>query len=136
MAVTAENSLRNVRTAARNVALRLGVDPAALSYDARITYNRALAQEILKYPASFTPATLETARIVSGHNYAPLEFPAAIWGPLSSAVTDNVLAAGSAVAGVGDGALSLVSSARWLIPIAGIALFTIYVFKLSKDIRA
>lgn len=61
MAVTAENARLNLRTAAGNVAARLGVDPANMTYDQRRGYIVELAAEIQKYPQSFTPEILAIA---------------------------------------------------------------------------
>lgn len=71
--VTQAQNAANLRTASRNVAARLGVDPAALTYNERIRYNKELAAEILRYPQSFTDATLSTARTVAGQEYSALE---------------------------------------------------------------
>lgn len=72
--VTAQQNAYNLRTARGNVARRLGItDTAALDYDARVAYLRALAAEILRYPQSFTEETLATARRVSAADYKPID---------------------------------------------------------------
>lgn len=64
MAVSAENARLNLRTAERNVAARMGIDPGdnQLSYDQRRAFNSALQAEILRYPQSFTPEILRIAQ--------------------------------------------------------------------------
>ena len=59
--VTEEQSRYNLKTASRNVAKRLNLDPQNLSHEERRSYNLGLAEEIQKYPNSFTPLALEIA---------------------------------------------------------------------------
>lgn len=73
MAVSALSNSANLKTAARNAAASIGVDPANLTYDERTAFNKALAAEILKYPRSFSDATLETARRIDAKAYQPLD---------------------------------------------------------------
>lgn len=74
MAVTFENSQRNLATAARNVRTRLGLAASSLewSYDERTEYIRQLAAEILRYPQSFVDAHLSWAHTVAGKSYEKL----------------------------------------------------------------
>lgn len=89
MATTPENSALNVRTASRRVAASLGVDPAALTYDQRVAYNHALAAEILKYPASFTPQTLLAAENIVNRNYGSMTEASFDWSDFAAAVADE-----------------------------------------------
>lgn len=84
--VTPENSALNVRTAGRNVRARLGLpdDQKEWSYAQRAAYNKALAEEILRYPLSFTAQTLETAILVSGKDYGSLGDPSISWGEFAA----------------------------------------------------
>lgn len=82
--VTLDNARRNLRTAAGNVAARLGVDPAALTYDERRAYNSALAAEILRYPASFTSEILTIAGNVRDQGALTQESG---WGDFAADVT-------------------------------------------------
>lgn len=87
MSVTAAQSAANARTAARNVAARLGfADTSALTYDERVTYNHALAAEILKYPQSFTAAALLTASGIVNKAYGPQADATFDWGELTDAL--------------------------------------------------
>lgn len=73
---TEAQSAYNLKTAAARVSARLGLTDIADSdwtYDQRTQYNKALAQEILLYPQSFTDQTLESARRVADKDYQPLQ---------------------------------------------------------------
>ncbi len=88
--ITADQNKRNLATASRNVAARLGVDPANLSsYEIRVQYNKELAAEILKYPQSFTEGTLESARIVSEKTYSDLQDASFSWGDFGDALAEE-----------------------------------------------
>lgn len=68
MALTADNYAANLRTAARNAAASAGVTglaPSTWTLAQRQAYNRALAGQILKYPASFSAESLNTAATVN-----------------------------------------------------------------------
>ena len=89
MAVTAENARLNLRTVARNVADRLGVDPADMDATQRIAFNQDLAAEILKYPQSFTP---EILAIAEGKRFAIAEQDDSIdWGQFTTEVASNAV---------------------------------------------
>lgn len=88
--ITADQNRRNLATASKNVAARLGVDPANLgTYEIRIAYNKALAEEVLKYPQSFTESTLETAKIIGEKNYSSLQDESFSWGDFGDALADE-----------------------------------------------
>lgn len=71
---TAEQSRYNLRTAQTRVAARLGIsDPRSISYDIRREYNRALAEEILKYPQSFDATALANARASLEKDFSNIE---------------------------------------------------------------
>lgn len=113
--VTAENARLNLRTAARNVAERLGVDPANMDQAQRIAYNRALAAEILKYPQSFTPEIIEIAQRIGYTDSANLEDASFSWGEFAA---EAISPAAEAAQSIGQGALNVANLSRWLIPAA------------------
>lgn len=89
--VTPENSLLNLRTAGRNVRARLGLSdtPSSWTFDERARYNKALAEEILRYPLSFTAQTLETAILVAGKDYGALGDSSFSWGEFGAETAAN-----------------------------------------------
>lgn len=86
MSATGTENTYNLRTARQRVAASLGVDPANLSYEKRIEYNRALAGFILQYPAGFSDSTLATAADIAGRSYDDLADPSFNWGEFADDV--------------------------------------------------
>lgn len=76
----------NLKTIARNVALRMGLDEANLSYEERISFNKELSAEILKFPQSFTESTLAIASRVNGQTYRHLDAASFDWSDFGSAI--------------------------------------------------
>ncbi len=87
--VTQAQSAYNAKTAAARVAARLNLDPANLSYEQRAAYNKALAEEMLKYPQSFTAEALESARIIAGKTYEQLQDPSFSLGAFGDAFLEE-----------------------------------------------
>jgi hypothetical protein len=74
MAVSAENSRLNLRTASANVRARLGLTDSSLlwSWEQRAMFNHSLAAEILRHPQSFSDDHLAWAQKISGTSYGQL----------------------------------------------------------------
>lgn len=87
MAVTAENARLNLRTVSANVAARLGLNPANMTYDQRRGYNVELAAEIQKYPQSFTPEILAIASKIK--DTGALSDSSFSWGDFGSETLGN-----------------------------------------------
>lgn len=88
--VTEANNALNLRTAARNVRARLGLpETNQMSYEQRTTYVKELAAEVLKYPQSFTPETLNRAAQTAGKNYAALDSTDFAWGDFVTETANN-----------------------------------------------
>lgn len=87
--VTPEANAGNLKTAARNVAARLGItDTRNMTHEIRIAYNKELTAEILRYPQSFTAETLAVAKDISDNDHR-LADPSFSFGEFGSAVLDN-----------------------------------------------
>lgn len=127
--VTPENNLRNIRTASRNVAARLGVDPAALSYEERIRYNKELAAEILRYPRSFTDATLAAARVVADQEYSGLENASFSFAEFAEAYS-------APAADLGRGAAEALSVTGKLLPLLALIALGIGLVALNRKANA
>lgn len=76
--LSAENYAANLRTAARNAAASAGISgksPSEWTLAERQTYNRELVRQILAYPTSFSPdtvniaATMNTDYGLRGHQF-------------------------------------------------------------------
>lgn len=88
MSMPLENAKANLRTASRNVAERLGVDPMNMSYEQRRAYNAALKAEILRYPESFTPEIVAIAEKVQDDGALDMS---SAWGEFAPELTGNVV---------------------------------------------
>jgi len=90
---TEANSALNLRTAARNVVASLGVpsDPKERSYAQQAAYLKALAAEVLRYPNSFTQATLDNAARIAAKNYGALDSTDFAWGDFASETARNAV---------------------------------------------
>ena len=95
---------------------------AALEADQQVKLTNAMKAYIRANPDDFTPF------IETPENYS--------WGDaiadFSGEVANQAQEAGKAVAGVGQGTLTLLSMARWLIPAAGLAVVGLIAWKYYK----
>lgn len=70
---TPEVAAVNIRTAKRNIARELGLDVSKpFTHEERARFNRRLAEEIIKYPNSFTAEHQEQARLALQNPLQPL----------------------------------------------------------------
>lgn len=92
MAATPENSLLNMRTASANVRRQLGLSdqPGTWTYEQRVSFNKELAAEVLRYPNSFTDDTVASARAISDKTYASLSDASIDWGAFAADVAEEV----------------------------------------------
>jgi hypothetical protein len=114
--------------------LNLPADQSTWSYDQTVSFNKAFAAGILAHPDSFSTTDLNTANAVTAEAPSALS-DTSLAGDISafgSAVTDNVVAAGNQVAGIGTGVLSLASLAQYIIPIAGVVIVGVLLFGFYK----
>lgn len=134
--LTDANFAANRATLKGNVIAQLNLDPdqSTWNYDQVVAFNKAFAAGILAHPDSFSSTDLTTANAVTAEAPSALQ-DTSLSGEISafgSAVTDNVVAAGSQVASIGQGALNLASMGSWLIPLVGLGLIGILVLGFYK----
>lgn len=119
-----------------NIRATLGLsnNPSDWTYDQRITYNKALATFIASNPDSFPTSSVQSATSVLNENNSPLSDTGFLsdLSTFGDAITDEAINAGNSIAGIGNGVLNLASSAKWLIPIAGIAVLVILLWGFKK----
>lgn len=110
----------------------LSDDPTTWSYNERVAYNNALAQWVNMNPTQVSSAELAVAQ--GDLNSTPLDddsFTSEL-SEFTGAVGDNILAAGDKVASIGNGVLNFADMAKWLIPLAGLAVVGILVWGFYK----
>lgn len=108
----------------------LSVTPSDWTYDQRIAFNKAFAAYVIAHPDSFSATDLNTANGIAGESPTALDDTSlsADLSAFGSAVTDNVVAAGNQVAGIGNGVLNLASAAQYIIPVAGVIIVGILLY--------
>lgn len=89
MPVSSLQNSANLKTAGRNAAAAIGVNPGNLTYEERTAFNKALAAEVLKYPQSFSDETLATARRIAAVEYQPLQDAGFDLSDFANATVDN-----------------------------------------------
>lgn len=88
--LTQANWDANLKTAKARALKDLGIkDAKTMTQDQLTAYNKALAGIIIAYPGSFSPQSLETARIVSQRNYTPLQDPSISFGDFVEATYEE-----------------------------------------------
>ena len=104
---------------------------AALEADQQVKLTNAMKAYIRANPDDFTPiqqGIAQTPFIETPENYS--------WGDaiadFSGEVANQAQEAGKAVTCVGQGTLTLLSMARWLIPAAGLAVVGLIAWKYYK----
>ncbi len=135
--VTAEQNRANLRSAERIVAVEMGVPvDGALEYAQRTEFAKRLAAKILAFPARFTAETLNTARLVTGANYSPLNDDSFSWTDFASAAVDNAVELGEGAADIGRGAAAAGSALRWALPLAAVAVVVLAVVGFGRKTGA
>ncbi len=126
--------INNLHTASHLVAAQMGVDPANLTYEQRIQYDKALAVVITKYPERFTEQAVRNAQDSLKKNFTPLDNTGFDVGAFGGALVDNAVVIGNKLGGVGQNALDALSNVstvlKWGLPIA--ALFFLYLYTKKK----
>lgn len=134
--LTDANFAANRATLSANIkaSLSLPDDVSSWTYDQRISYNKAFAAGILAHPDSFSATDLNTANVVTAEAPSALDDTSvsADLSAFGSAVTDNVVAAGAQVAGIGTGVLNLASLAQYVIPVAGLVIVGVLLLGFYK----
>ena len=123
--LTAANYAANLRTATRNAAAAAGVTgiaPGDFTLEQRQAYNQAIVRQILAYPNSFSPDTVRQAATMNtdygrrGYNFDDaLDIAGAAAAPVLGGLQS-----------VGQGAITVLNSAKWLLPLSVIALVVIW----------
>lgn len=137
--VSAEQNRANLRSAERAVRIAMGVDlqdgsAPDLPYAQQIEYVGRLAAVILAHAAQFNAATLATASDVAGKTYSPLADASFSWEDFAGAA--YAASPVSALVDVGEGAKSALSSLRWLLPLAMVAVVVIALLGFRKKVNA
>jgi len=133
--VTEEQNKANVRSAERIVAISFGIDDqggdlrTTLSYDERVTFDKAVAAYIVAHPAAFLPATVATAQFVTGQNLTPLQDASF---DLGSFVSETVANGTKPFVAVGDGVLSVANASKWAIPAVAVVVVIIGLLALFR----
>lgn len=142
--LSVDQILRNKQTLTGNLVAAQGLpltdqgtpDFANWSYDQRIAFNRAFANYVLSHPLSFGDDDAANAQRIVGEHPSQLS-DTSVSSDLSafgSGVLDNVAAAGDSVAGIGEGVLNLAGWAKWLIPVAGVALLVFFLMGAKRKL--
>lgn len=125
-----------LQQAQANIRAQLGLNdnPSSWSYDERLSYNNALATFIANNADSFPADQVANANATLGKANTPLADTGFLsdLSTFGGAFEDEVLNAGNSVAGIGQGILSFASLAKYLIPLAGIAIVVILLIGFKK----
>lgn len=123
MALTADNFAANLKTAKRIVAERLGLDPGNLTYEQRGTYNKAFAEYVSQFPASFSPELLEIARrVLAQKDYESLQAEGIKLGEFAEAYAGEVKTASA-------------PGVKWIagLVLAAAVLYLLFVVSLTRQ---
>lgn len=109
--------------------------PANLSPEDRIKLLDYTFAYIAEHPEQYEARQVEIAKrhVAAWGTSTPLLDTSFDWGMLASEVGKNVASAAEDVASIGKGVLNLASMSKWLIPLVGLALVGIVVWKVSQS---
>lgn len=123
-----------LQTAEARIRSTLGLSdtPSDWTYDQRIAYVNSLRTWVNANPAQVSPAELAVAQ--GEMNSTALDDTSFLTelSAFGGEVGNNVLNAGEKVAGIGTGILDFAGMLKWLIPVAGLTLVGIVLYKFYK----
>jgi hypothetical protein len=111
------------------------ITPANLSQADSIKLMDYTFKYVADHPTQFTPQQVAIAQnhVAAWGTDVPLNDTSFDWGLLASEMGNNVLKAGEDIASIGNGVLNLASMGKWLIPLVGLTLVGIVVWKVYKS---
>lgn len=109
--------------------------PANLSPEDRTKLLDYTFAYVAEHPEQFEPRQVEIAKrhVAAWGTSTPLLDTSFDWAMLAREVGSNVGAAIEDVASIGKGVLNLASMGKWLIPLVGLTLVGIVVWKVYKS---
>lgn len=135
--MTAAQIAANRKSAGNLVRYQLGLDTIPTvdwTYDQRTAFNKALASYISDHPSAFGEQDILTAQIVQTNEYSSLEFaPSFPVSDFVSTLATDVIAPFQAV---GNGIITTVTAAKWVIPTVAAVAVVMLLIALNKKVNA